>query len=40
MDLLRIADLNPEQLSEILSRAAAVKAAPQEVAGRLSGSSS
>jgi len=37
MDLLRIADLNPEQLSEILSRAAAVKAAPQEVAGRLAG---
>ena len=37
MDLLRIADLDPEQLAEILARAAAVKAAPQEVAGRLAG---
>ena len=37
MDLLRIADLKPAQLAEILSRAAAVKSAPQEVAGRLAG---
>lgn len=37
MDLLRIADLQPEQLAEILSRAAAVKSAPSEVAGRLAG---
>ena len=37
MDLLRIADLEPAQLAEILSRAAAVKSAPQEVAGRLAG---
>jgi ornithine carbamoyltransferase len=37
MDLLRIADLEPGQLADILARAAAVKAAPQEVAGRLAG---
>jgi ornithine carbamoyltransferase len=37
MDLLRIADLEPEQLAEILSRAAAVKSAPDQVAGRLAG---
>jgi ornithine carbamoyltransferase len=37
MDLLRIADLEPGQLAEILARAAAVKAAPQDVAGRLAG---
>ncbi|MDH3261751.1 MAG: ornithine carbamoyltransferase [Acidimicrobiia bacterium] len=37
MDLLRIADLEPGQLAEILARAASVKSAPQEVAGRLAG---
>jgi ornithine carbamoyltransferase len=37
MDLLRIADLEPEELAEILSRAASVKSAPREVAGRLAG---
>ena len=37
MDLLRIADLEPGQLADILARAAAVKAAPQEVAGRMAG---
>jgi ornithine carbamoyltransferase len=37
MNLLRIADLEPEQLAEILTRAAAVKAQPQRVAGRLAG---
>ena len=37
MDLLRIADLDAQQLGAILSRAASVKAAPQEVAGRLAG---
>jgi len=37
MDLLRIADLEPGRLAGILARAAAVKKAPREVAGRLSG---
>jgi ornithine carbamoyltransferase len=37
MDLLRIADLEPGQLADILARSAAVKAAPHEVAGRLAG---
>lgn len=37
MDLLGIADLEPQQLAGLLERAAAVKAAPQEVAGRLAG---
>ncbi len=37
MDLLRIADLEPGQLADILARAAAVKVAPQDVAGRLAG---
>lgn len=37
MDLLGIADLEPGQLGDLLARAAAVKAAPQEVAGRLTG---
>jgi ornithine carbamoyltransferase len=37
MDLLGIADLEPQQLASLLETAAAVKAAPQEVAGRLAG---
>ena len=37
MDLLRIADLEPGQRADLLSRASAVKAAPHEVAGRLAG---
>lgn len=37
MDLLRIADLEPGQLADMLARAAAVKAAPADVAGRLAG---
>ena len=37
MDLLRIADLEPDRLADLLARAAAVKASPQDVAGRLAG---
>ncbi len=37
MDLLRIADLEPKQLNEILSQAAAVKAAPEDTSDRLAG---
>ncbi len=37
MDLLRIADLDPSQLSELLSTAAAVKQDPAASAGRLAG---
>jgi ornithine carbamoyltransferase len=37
MDLLGIADLKPHHLAALLEKAAAVKAAPQDVAGRLAG---
>jgi ornithine carbamoyltransferase len=37
MNLLGIADLEPQQLASLLARAAEVKSAPQEVDGRLAG---